>query len=378
MPDLARESPEHPPIAPDAAPSRVARGGGIFVGMNEPKRTSEGASEGGSEGGTKGAVAAEIGRPFDVLVVGGGPAGLQAALVLARARKRVALCDATPARNARAEHVNGFVTRDGTPPAELRRLGRAELARYGVDVRLEGAGRVTAIRGASGGFEVEAGGATLRAANVLLATGMIDAPVPWEGAAALWGTSVFQCPFCHAYELGVDAPLGLVIESDAMAEHAGLFLGWSKDLVVFTDGRFAPSDATRARYAALGIALETRAVAALEGEGGALAAVRLADGARIARRALFVRPPQAQVPVVTTFAAATGLALDGQGYVVVDAHGQTSVPGVFAAGDLATMMQSAILGAAAGARAAYAIVRELSLADTARRLAAAGIGGHAA
>src|SRR5687768_10156835 len=135
---------------------------------------------------------------YDVLIVGGGPAGLSAALTLGRGRKHVLLCDAGPPRNAAAEHMQNFVSRDGTPPPEFRRIAREQLEAYpNVEVRDV---RIEELRGKRGNFNARLASGDVQARRVLLCAGMIDELPDLEGFRALWGTSVFQCPYCHGWE----------------------------------------------------------------------------------------------------------------------------------------------------------------------------------
>ena len=287
---------------------------------------------------------------FDVLIAGGGPAGLQAALTLGRARKRVLVVDGGPRRNARAGHMNNFVSRDGIAPADFRREARAQIAKYpNVSFRDES---VDAVTGARGDFRAGA----VRARRVLLATGMIDQVPELEGLAPLWGHSVFQCPYCHGWEArqrrwGYYAP-------DATAPHVGPFVmmmrGWSPEVTVFTDQL---GDDVRRNLVAAKVQIESAAVKRLVGAGGQLEAVELADGRRVACDALLMHPPQKQVALV----GALGVALDDEGFVKTDPMTrETSIAGIYAAGDLTTRGQAAVLAAAAGMQAAAAINAELT------------------
>lgn len=292
----------------------------------------------------------------DVVIIGGGPAGLSAALALGRARKRVLLCDAGPRRNAAAIHVQNFVTRDGTPPAEFRRIAREQLAAY-PDVEIRDTG-VDAIAGARDAFVVRlAGGDEVHARRVVLATGMVDDMLPIEGFRALWGRAIFQCPYCHGWELQ-DRRWGVLVDPTRaahMAAFAMMARGFTtRGLTVFGE---LPDDAC-AQLRAADIAVEAAPVRRLVAEDDRLVAVELADGASIACEALFAQPPQRQVPLV----AALGLAVD-DGYLKVDpTTRETSRPGIYASGDLTTRMQSAIVAAASGMQTAAMLNLELSSA----------------
>lgn len=290
----------------------------------------------------------------DVVIVGGGPAGLSAALVLGRARKKVLLCDAGVPRNAMAEHIQGFVTRDGTPPSEFRRIGREQLQPYAVEYRNT---RVLAVERLGPRFQVSLeGGRTVETRRVLLATGMVDEVPERPGYRELWGKSIFQCPYCHGWELR-DQAFGVL----ATAEHLldfGLFLtGWSKDVVVFTEGAFAVPAEQRLRLERAGVRLEPRRIRQFLAREEHLHAVELEDGTRVERQVLFARPPQRQTQLVRQL----GLALDEQGFVRVDAHKQTSVQGLHAAGDLTTLLQGALVAAAEGAMAGYMMNHALNM-----------------
>jgi thioredoxin reductase len=293
----------------------------------------------------------------DVVIVGGGPGGLSAALALGRARRRVLLTDSGPRRNAAAVHIQNFVTRDGTPPQEFRRLGREQLATYpNVEVRDD---RVESLSGASGAFQVRLASRTVEARRVLLCTGMIDELPPIEGFRELWGTSIFQCPYCHGWEVQDQrwSYLASASHTDKFAPFALKLRGWTRDVVVFTGGFEVPAE-TRSLLESAGIGLETAPVSRLVARGGRLTAVELANGKQVARDVLFSHPEQRQVELVR----ATGVEFDDDGYVRIDPmRSETSVPGIYAAGDLTTRMQSAILAAAAGTRAATMINFDLAM-----------------
>jgi thioredoxin reductase len=282
----------------------------------------------------------------DVAVIGGGPAGLSAALILGRARKRVVLLDAGTPRNAAAHEVHNLLTRDGIAPAELRRIAHAELAAYGVEIRDD---RVTRIDGVRGAFDVQTDAGSVRARRVLLCVGVIDELPDTPGYRDLWGTSIFQCPYCHGWEVQ-DRALGWVSPSLEMIDYGLVLRAWSRQVVTFTNGAFAVPAEIAARFAAANVPLEERRIARHHP-----GAVELDDGTRVAVDALFARPPQRQTELVRQ----SGVALDDHGFVVVSSQMETSRPGVYAAGDLAAKVQGAHFSVAAGAQAAHALHREL-------------------
>lgn len=294
---------------------------------------------------------------YDVVIVGGGPAGLAAALALGRARKRVLLCDAGARRNAAAVHIQNFVTRDGTPPDEFRALARAQLKRYAtVEVRDV---RVQAISGERGAFHVELADGAVSARRILLCVGMLDEMLPLPGFRELWGASIFQCPYCHGFEVA-DQRWGVLAAADAphLAPFSVQALGWTASVTVFTNGNKPVPDALRSQLQAAGVALHSSPVARLVAQHGKLTAVELEDGSTVACDVLFAHPPQKQLELVQ----ALGLALDDEGFVRVDPmRRETSRPGVFAAGDLITRMQAAVVAAAAGTQAAAMINMDLAL-----------------
>ena len=301
---------------------------------------------------------------FDVVILGGGPAGLSAALALGRARKRVLVCDAGARRNAAAEHIHNFVTRDGTPPDEFRKIAREQLRRYpNVEFRDV---RVPSIAGTRGAFQVTLGSEAALARRILLATGMVDEMLPIDGFRALWGRSIVQCPYCHGWE-AQDARWGyLPHPQDAarLAPFAIQLRGWTRDVVVFTNGSIdVPAEACAA-FDAAGVRLETAPVARLVADGDRLGALELTNGTRVGCDMLFTHPPQRQIELVQ----ALGLALDDDGFVHIDPmKRETSVPGIYAAGDLTTRMQGAMFAAAAGTQAAAMINLELTMELAAAR-----------
>lgn len=292
---------------------------------------------------------------WDCIVVGGGAAGLSAALVLGRARRRTLVVDAGAPSNLAAHGVGGLLGHDGQPPAALYETGRAELAEYpNVEVRT---GEV--VRGERG-FTLELADGTIeRSRTVLLATGMEYRPPSIPGLEDLWGRSVFHCPFCHGWEVR-DAPLAVIAKGERAVHSALLLRGWSDDVVLLTDGDDGLDDAQLKQLDAAGVAVDTRSVTGLVSESGELTAVEFADGERLARRAALVATTLHQR---STLAAQLGamtapgpVAVDG---LVVDALQRTTVPGLFAAGDIGAQMPQVAAAVATGSMAGVSIMQSL-------------------
>jgi thioredoxin reductase len=287
---------------------------------------------------------------YDVVVVGGGAAGLSAALVLGRARRRVAVIDAGTPRNAPAAHMHGFLSRDGTPPADLLERARAEVRSYGVELVDD---RVVEI---ARGFTLRlAGGRTVTARRLLLATGAVDELPDIPGARERWGRDFLHCPYCHGWEVR-DQPIGVLGTGPGSVDHAHLLRQWSDDVVFFA--HTCPVAASeRAALDARGIPVVEGLVARLSVVDDRLEAVQLADARSIPRAAIFIRPTlHAQNDGLI---AALGCEVDEGGFVRVDATGQTSVPGVWAAGNASNPRAQVVTAAGEGSAAAIAINADL-------------------
>jgi thioredoxin reductase len=295
---------------------------------------------------------------YDVVIAGAGPAGLSAALTLGRARKSVLLCDAGPRRNAAADHVHGFVTRDGITPTEFRRIGRQQLEPYNnVETREV---RVEEIRGEHGAFEVRLATGGVEARRILLCTGLIDELPGLDGFRALWGTSIFQCPYCHGWEVQ-DRRFAYLAQSAEMLDFALLLRGWTSDVVALTDGRYSLPPEAQTRLTRAGVRIEERRIQRLSASGDRLEHIEFVDGSVLRLNVLFAHPPQRQVEMVRSL----DLALDSAGLVQVDEMDrETSRQGIYAGGDLITHVQGAIVAAASGMHAAarlnHALTAELA------------------
>jgi thioredoxin reductase len=291
---------------------------------------------------------------YDCAVVGGGPAGLSAALVLGRARRRTLVIDAGRPINRTVEHSHGFFTRDGAAPAELAAIGLEQLAPYGVDV-LDGT--VTAARRGGGGFVLEVdGGSVVSARHVIVATGMrLDLP-ELPGLADAWGKGAATCPYCHGWEVR-DRPLGVLAISAERAQHLAVLLRqWSDDVTVYAHG--TPID--EASLTERGLKVEQRAVAAVEQVKGEVEALTLADGSRSACGGLFLAlEPRLDAVLLRQL----GVDLDPTtGWPTADPAGRTSVDGVWVVGNAASPMYTIVESAASGARAAMMLNASWSLA----------------
>jgi thioredoxin reductase len=286
---------------------------------------------------------------YDVLVVGGGAAGLNAALVLLRARRTVVLVDAGGPRNAAAAYMHGFLSRDGMPPADLLSAGRAEVASYGGNLIDD------TVVGIEPGFDVRlASGSQLRARRVVVATGLRDELPDIPGVRERWGRDLLHCPYCHGYEVR-DQPLGVLGGTSDAVQHALLIRQWSPDVTLFphTD---AVGPEQRELLIARGIRIVEGTVARLVVGNDQLQGVELSDGTVVARTAVFVRPRFVPNAGLLT---SLGCAVDENGWVVHDPVGHTSVAGVWVAGNAADPRAHVINAAGQGSAAAIALNADL-------------------
>jgi len=291
---------------------------------------------------------------YDCIVVGGGPAGLSAALMLGRSRRRVLVCDVGEPRNRGSHAVHGFLTRDGTPPATLLQLAREDLRPYNT-VEIRSARVVDAARDHRG-FEVRCeDGSRLRTRKLLLATGVVDELPDIAGLAELYGRSVHHCPYCDGWEWR-DQPVGVYGRGDAAA---GLALGLTvctRDLVLCTDGPASHSDWMRERLEACDIRMREERVVRLEGREGRLDRIVFEEGAVENRRALFVATGQRQA---SELPARLGCVFTEDGAVDTGKCEATNVPGLYVCGDASREAQFVVVAAAEGAEAGMAINKAL-------------------
>ena len=307
---------------------------------------------------------------YDVVVAGGGAAGLNGALMLARSRRSVAVIDVGIPRNAPAAGVHGLLALDGTPPAELLNRGRAEVRRYGGHVV---PGEVRDAAREDTGFAVTlADGRRVRARRLLVATGLTDELPDIPGLRARWGRDVLHCPYCHGWEVR-DQAIGVLATGPMSVHQALLFRQLSDDVLFFAHTMAAPAGEEAEQLAARGIGVVHGEVGSLEASGDHLAGVRLADGRLVGRQALAVSPRMA---ARAGFLAGLGLRPaahpSGMGeHIPADPAGRTEIPGVWAAGNVTDLAAQVGGAAAAGAMAGARINADL-VAEETRQAVAAG------
>lgn len=307
---------------------------------------------------------------YDAVIVGGAFAGLSAALVLGRARRRVLVCDGGPPRNAIAHASHGFFGSDGTPPLDLLQRAREELQPYdSVEVRsavVESAGALDPSEGV--GFRLTlAGGEAVRGRLVLLAYGLVDVLPEVPGLADLWGRAVHHCPYCHGWEVR-DRQLGVLGSWRTARMRVSLLRGWSTDLTAFlqdaeTEGqRSADAAAEIERLTRLGVAVRTEPLTHVEPSGESGIRVVLEGGDALDLGGLFVAP--AQAPRIDLAGMLDCIPQEGaEGFlpfIRVSEAGETTTPGVYAAGDLIGYSQSVAMAVGSGARAAYQMNHRLA------------------
>jgi thioredoxin reductase len=298
---------------------------------------------------------------YDAVVIGGGAAGLNGALMLARSRRSVLVIDAGQPRNAPPEGIHGLLGHDGRPPAELLATGREEVTRYGGEVI---SGEVVSLAGGAGDFEVGlADGTSVRARRLLVTTGLVDELPDVPGLRERWGREVVHCPYCHGWEVR-DQAIGVIATGPMSVHQALLFRQLSDDVVYFRRGTELPEEQA-ALLAGRGIAVVESPVTGLAIEGDRLLGVRLEDGSVTSREAVAVASRMvARAGVLDGLGLKTVEHASGMGeHLVADATGRTEVPGVWAAGNVADLSAQVGASAAAGAMAGAQINADLVMEE---------------
>ncbi|WP_443032666.1 NAD(P)/FAD-dependent oxidoreductase [Streptomyces sp. DH41] len=307
----------------------------------------------------------DLAETYDVVVVGGGAAGLSAALVLGRSRLRTLVVDAGEPRNAPSAHMQGYLTRDGMSPAEFLELGREEIARYGVELVRDRAVDVSRGEGEGEDIAVElAGGRAVRARRLIVTTGLEDELPAVPGVAERFGRDVLHCPFCHGWEVR-DERFGVLAAGPLSVHQALMVSGWSDDVTLFlhTVSEEELSDDDLRRLAAAGVKVVPGEVAGLRVEDDRLTGVRLADGTEHDRSVVFVGPKAVPQTGLMERLGAELQETPFGAYPVVDPTGRTTVPGVWTAGNAMGFGEQVVHAASGGYRAATAIVGDLIMSD---------------
>ncbi|WP_337099231.1 NAD(P)/FAD-dependent oxidoreductase [Paenibacillus sp. YIM B09110] len=291
---------------------------------------------------------------MDVGIIGGGPAGLSAALVLGRARKTVVLIDEGRARNRVTHATHGYLTRDGIKPADFRKVAREEISAY-PSVRFVDE-TATAVSGSDGRFMITTSqGAVYYVKKLLFAVGKRDLPVEINGLREVYGKSAFVCPYCDGWELR-DQPLAIIAKGQGAHHLAKMLTGWTNQTVICSNGPDELSEEQREELNRHNVAVYSSPIGQIESNDGIVNQIRLEDGSIISCTGIFFAP---KLAAGSKLPEMLGCNMTDSGTVVIDNFGKTSVAGVFSAGDAATEMYQAIAAASMGSLAAAVLNGEL-------------------
>jgi thioredoxin reductase len=293
---------------------------------------------------------------LDVVIIGGGPAGLNAALVLGRARKNVAVIDEGRPRNAVTRETHGFLTRDGISPSEFRQIAKEEISAYPSVFFV--ADTVVSIAGTDGHFQIATAlGNTFACKKLLFAIGMRDRPLDIPGLAEVYGKSAFVCPYCDGWELR-DEPLVVINKGEELMHFAPLISGWTNRFTICTNGPDELTDAQREELQLNQVPMFDSPIQYIDASDGIVRQVVLDDGTTIPCRGIFFKP---DLVMGSDLPRAIGCHIGELGTVDIDNLGKTNIPGVYSAGDAASRMHQAIAAASMGALAAAAMNNELNV-----------------
>ncbi|NBD23225.1 NAD(P)/FAD-dependent oxidoreductase [Paenibacillus glycinis] len=291
---------------------------------------------------------------MDVGIIGGGPAGLNAALVLGRARKSAVVIDEGRPRNRVTGETHGFLTRDGIAPGEFRRIAMEQMQAYPSIAFVSDA--ATAVTGTDGDFRIEtAGGSSYRCKKLLFAVGMRDLPLDIDGLADVYGRSAFVCPYCDGWELR-DRKLVLIVKGARALHSAKTLSGWTNDITILTDGPDEWTDGQREELKRHRVTVFDSPIRRIESADGMVERVILRDGTAVPCAGIFFAP---KLAAGSELPKSLGCRVTEAGTVVADAFGKTSVPGAYAAGDAATELYQAVVAASLGSLAGVGINTEL-------------------
>ncbi|MNO50965.1 Thioredoxin reductase [compost metagenome] len=292
---------------------------------------------------------------YDCAIIGGGPAGLNAALVLGRARKNVVVIDEGRARNRITRETHGFLTRDSISPSEFRRIAKEQIRVYPSVTFAEDT--AISITGADGDFQITtAQGQSYQSKKLLFAIGMKDLPLDIKGLSDVYGKSAFICPYCDGWELR-EQPLVLIVKGADALHMAKVISGWTNNITICTNGPDDLMDAQREELQQHNIPVYDSPIQSIESDHGMVQQVDLKDGTSIACRGIFFRP---KLMTGSDLPQAIGCEITEAGTVIVDNFGKTNVPGVYSAGDAATHLHQAIIAASMGSLAGVGINNELN------------------
>lgn len=291
---------------------------------------------------------------YDCVIIGGGPAGLNAALVLGRARKHVLLIDEGRPRNQVTRETHGFLTRDGIAPSEFRRIAIEQLRVYpSVDVVTD---TVVSLAGADGDFQITtAQGESHQGKKVLFAIGKKDVPLDINGLGEVYGKSAFVCPYCDGWELR-DQSLVLIVNGAKALHLAKMISGWSRHFTICTNGPVEMTDIEKEELLQHNVPIYDSPIRSIVSNEGNVQHVELEDGNQLPCTGIFFGP---KLVIGSDLPQAIGCEMTESGTVVVDQFGKTNVPGVYSAGDAASEMYQAIIAASLGALAGMGINSEL-------------------